>query len=101
MVQPSRANSWACLACTTRQPDAILDRLQRPNGKAVIGVVVRTEGTLSRIILCYSPLWSPDGKQLLFRHDSERTPSVTSICIANPDGTQPRIVLDGESETPV
>lgn len=67
------------------------------NGKAVIGVVGTNGGNPKPIILGYSPLWSPDGKQLLFRHDSERTPSVTSICIANPDGTQPRIVLDGES----
>ena len=67
------------------------------NGKIVIGVVGTNGGNPKPIIIGYSPLWSPDGKQLLFRHDSERTPSVTSICIVNADGTQPRIVLDGES----
>jgi Tol biopolymer transport system component len=67
------------------------------NGKIVIGVVGINGGNPKPIIMGYSPQWSPDGKQLLFRHDSEKAPSVTSICIANADGTQPRKVLDGES----
>lgn len=67
------------------------------NGKIVIGVVGINGGKAKPIIMGYSPQWSPDGKQLLFRHDSEKTPSVTSICIASADGTQPRKVLDGES----
>ncbi len=67
------------------------------SGKPVIGIVDANSGHAKPIIVGYSALWSPDGKHLLFRHDSESTPSVTSICIANADGTQPRKILDNET----
>lgn len=86
------------LPTLTWSPDgSMLAFTSAHNGKAVIGVVGTNGGNPKPIIIGYSPLWSPDGKQLLFRHDSEKAPVVTSICIANADGTQPKIVVDGES----
>lgn len=65
-------------------------------GKPVIGVVGKNGGSPKPLVMGYAALWSPDGKQLLFRHDSEGTPPVTSIWIANADGTQPRKIVDRE-----
>jgi Tol biopolymer transport system component len=66
-------------------------------GKPVIGVVGKNGENLKPVVQGYSARWSPDGKQILIRHDSESTPSVTSIWVANADGTQPRKVLDNEA----
>jgi len=66
------------------------------NGKPVVGVVGRSGGNARPVLNGYAAQWSPDGKQLLFRHDSEGTRVVTSIWIANADGTQPRKVIDNE-----
>jgi Tol biopolymer transport system component len=67
------------------------------NGKPVVGVVPTSGGKAKPLILGYAAQWSPDGKRLLFRHDSETSPSVTSIVVANADGSQPRKLLDNEN----
>ncbi len=66
------------------------------NGKPVVGVVGKNGENAKPVVSGYAAQWSPDGKQLLFRHDSEGTPAVTSIWIANADGTQPRRIVDKE-----
>jgi Tol biopolymer transport system component len=63
------------------------------SGKPVIGVV-DMGGKTRPLGVGYSPRWSPDGKQLLFRHDSN---NVSALCVMNADGTEPRKILDNES----
>lgn len=67
------------------------------NGRAVVGIVSKNGGGPKPIVNGYAPRWSPDGKQLLFLHDSETLPVVTGICLVNADGTDPRKVLAPES----
>lgn len=66
------------------------------NGKPVIGVVDK-DGKARPLGIGYSVYWSPDGKRLLFRHDSNSNPPVTALCLVNADGTEPRKILDNES----
>ncbi len=66
-------------------------------GEPVIGVVPTNEGKARPLALGYAAQWSPDGKRLLFRHDSESSPSVTSIFVVNSDGSQPRKLVDNEN----
>jgi len=66
------------------------------NGKPVIGMVSKNGGKPKPLGIGYSAQWSPDGKQLLFRHDSNSNPPTTALCIVNADGTQPRKILDNE-----
>lgn len=66
------------------------------NGKPVIGVVDK-DGKAKPLGAGYSPHWSPDGKRLLFRHDSNSNSPVTALCVVNADGTGPRKILDNES----
>lgn len=67
------------------------------NGKPVVGVVPANGGKAKPLVLGYAAQWSPDGKRLLFRHDSESSPAVTSIVVANADGSQPRKLIDNEN----
>ena len=67
------------------------------SGTAVIGVVGMTGENPKLVAKGYAARWSPDGKRLLLRHDSETNPPITSIWIANADGTAPRKVLDNEA----
>jgi Tol biopolymer transport system component len=67
------------------------------NGRPVVGVVGRNGGNAKPVVSGYAAQWSPDGKQLLFRHDSEGKMAVTSIWIANADGTQPRKIVENEN----
>lgn len=66
------------------------------NGKPVLGVVDK-EGKAKALGVGYSPRWSPDGKRLLFRHDSNSNPPVTALCVVNADGSEPRKILDNEN----
>jgi Tol biopolymer transport system component len=65
--------------------------------KPVVGLVSTNGGNLKPLVNDYAARWSPDGEELLFLHDSETSPAVTSICIVNADGTHPRKVLDNEA----
>lgn len=65
--------------------------------KPVVGLVSTSGGNVKPLVNGYAARWSPDGKELLFLHDSETSPAVTSICIVNADGTHPRKVLDNEA----
>jgi Tol biopolymer transport system component len=68
-------------------------------GKPVVGLVsANGPGNLKPLVNGYAARWSPDGKELLFLHDSETSPAITSLCIVNADGSHPRKVLDDDAE---
>jgi TolB protein len=66
-------------------------------GKPTIAVIGKDGAGLKPVVSGYTTQWSPNGNQILFRHDSETTTPVTSVWIANADGTQPRKLLDNEA----
>ena len=65
-------------------------------GRPVVVVIGRNGENPQAVGKGYGPLWSPDGKRLAFRHESEMSPTATSLWVANADGNEPHKILDGE-----
>lgn len=60
-------------------------------------LIDRHSKNVNAIVKGCGAIWSPDRTTLLFLRDSESKPVTTSICIANPDGSDPRRILNDET----
>jgi Tol biopolymer transport system component len=67
------------------------------DGQPEVFVIAKNADNAQAVVKGSDAQWSPDGKRLLFVHDSETPRPVISIWIANADGKEPQKLLDAKT----
>lgn len=76
---------------------ALVPTQNGPDEHRVVVLIDNDGKNAHAIVKGRGAIWSPDRTKLLFLRDSESKPVTTSICIANPDGSDPSRILNDET----